>query len=90
MTNFASLGFAPVQGEMKPRRLPGFISWEEHLEAYTVYARKYGNGQSAQRIAERGGFGYKEVTNLLGHEPKTWVDKWDSWEKIQGETNGNS
>ena len=81
MTDFASLGFAPVQGEIKPRRLPGIISWGEHLEAYAVYARKYGSDQSAQRIAERAGFSYSELVEYLGHEPKTWVDKWDSWEK---------
>ena len=29
-------------------------------------------GQSAERIAERGGFGYWEITELLGREPNTW------------------
>lgn len=63
---------APVQG--KPReRAPGTISWREHLEAYASYAAQFGTSQSAERLAERGGFGYEELTNLLGHEPTTWV-----------------
>ena len=50
----------------------GTISWEEHLRAYSAYRAKYGNDQSAERIAERGGFGYDELIRYLGHEPKTW------------------
>jgi hypothetical protein len=50
----------------------GFVSWEEHLEAYAAYARQYGNLQSAERISERSGFGYWEMTELLGREPTTW------------------
>lgn len=65
---------APVQGDWyklggKPN---GTISWEEYLKAYEVYAHKYGRGQTAERLVERGGFGYDEITQLLGHEPKTW------------------
>lgn len=51
---------------------PGWISWEEHERAWLDYARRYGRGQSAERIAERGGFGYWELTQHLGHAPKTW------------------
>ena len=47
------------------------VTWEEHLEAWNAYHRRY-PGQSAERIAERGGFGYWEITQLLGHGPKTW------------------
>ena len=50
----------------------GLITWEEYLEAYAEYAKRYGNEQSAERLEERGGFGYKELIQLLGHEPKTW------------------
>lgn len=66
---------APVQGERGPRRgekPPGTVSWEEHLEAYAPYAARYGVSQSPERMAERGGFGYWEMTDLLGHEPVTW------------------
>jgi hypothetical protein len=65
---------APVQrGYRKPRRSAGSISWAEHLEAFAGYAAQYGNSQSAERLAERGGFSYGEVTDFLGHEPTTWL-----------------
>lgn len=75
---------APVQGEGMwwplpkgdPRaegaRPPGLIEWEEHERAWEAYAKKYGTQQSAERIAERGGFGYNELKYLLGHAPETW------------------
>ena len=65
---------APVQGEHRPHeRAAGTVTWAEHEEAYTAYAARYGTSQSAVRLAERGGFGYREMTDLLGHEPTTWV-----------------
>lgn len=70
---------APVQGEThrasgayQPRG-PGTIAWEERELAWSTYAGRYGRGQSAERIAERGGFGYHELTDLLGREPTTWA-----------------
>lgn len=57
---------APFHGE------PGIIRWWEHVEAWIGYARKYGTEQSAERIMERGGFGYQELVDYLGHEPTTW------------------
>ena len=63
---------APVQGTPK-KRGPGTIAWDEHVLAWSAYAVRYGRDQSAERIAERGGFGYAELTSLLGHEPKTWA-----------------
>ena len=66
---------ALVQGEAtndpkgyKPR---GTVAWVEHVEAWEAYHRQH-DGQSAERIHERGGFGYWEITDLLGHEPTTW------------------
>ena len=47
------------------------MGWSEHLEAWTVYNRRH-RGQSAERIAERGGFSYWEIAELLGREPNTW------------------
>lgn len=65
---------APMQGEYsQPRRAAGTIAWAEHLEAYAAYAAQYGNGQSAERLAERGGFGWNEFVHFTGHEPTTWV-----------------
>ncbi len=37
------------------------IKWEAHLKAYEKYAETYGRSQSAERIAERGGFGDTEL-----------------------------
>ena len=67
---------APVQGNHRlPRgtqgRAPGTISWEEHLEAWRAYAREF-PGQNAERIAERGGFGYGELVEYLKRPPTTW------------------
>lgn len=53
-------------------RGPGTISWEEHERAWCDYARRYGRQQSAERLAERGGFGYGELIDHLGREPETW------------------
>ena len=50
----------------------GTIAWSEHVEAYGHYSAKHGRSQSAERIAERGGFSYRELVSLLGHTPTTW------------------
>ena len=50
----------------------GTISWAEHVEAWTAYSARYGHEQSAERIAERGGFDYYELREYLGREPTTW------------------
>lgn len=67
---------APVQADRASddrRRKPrGTVSWEEHLKAWGVYSRMFGTRQDAERIAKRGGFGYREISNLLGYEPLTW------------------
>ena len=39
----------------------GYITWEAHLRAYAIYSAIYGTGQSAARMAERGGFGEPEL-----------------------------
>jgi len=72
---------APVQGDVNTAtrrrkglavRGPGTISWIEHVRAWRDYAARYGTHQSPERIAERGGFGYDELIDHLGHEPTTW------------------
>lgn len=75
---------APVQGDgawrLHPNHSarrpddhePGTISWEEYLEAYVDYSRRFGKGQSAERLAERGGFSYNELVDHLRRPPKTW------------------
>lgn len=49
----------------------GMVSWAEHCQAWAGYAAQY-SGQSAERIAERGGFSYGELVEFLGREPTTW------------------
>ncbi|GAA2867023.1 hypothetical protein GGQ99_001347 [Aminobacter niigataensis] len=46
---------APVQG------YSAGIPWSLHLRAWDVYAKKYGRSQTAERLAERGGFGTQEL-----------------------------
>lgn len=65
---------APVQG-VWPDHPAGTIAWSEHEQAWLGYRARFpysGLRQDAERIAERGGFGYDEVTTFLGHEPTTW------------------
>jgi hypothetical protein len=69
--------YAPVQGDRKiqpgrPGHDAGKVAWSEHLEAWRDYAKRYGNDQSAERLAERGGFGYLELVEHLGRLPETW------------------
>ncbi|WP_136043312.1 MULTISPECIES: hypothetical protein [unclassified Microbacterium] len=55
----------------------GTISWAEHLAVWEAYARRHGRAQSAERIAERGGFGQGEVQTLLGRTARTFdPDPW--------------
>ena len=63
---------APVQVSLAHQRGHGTIAWDEHLYAWSAYSSRFGSAQSAERIAERGGFGYGELVDLLGHDPETW------------------
>ena len=52
---------------------PGTISWADHLRVYDAYARRFGTGQSADRLAERGGFGVAEIVSLgVSGALKSW------------------
>ena len=55
----------------EPGFVAGSITWEEHEKAWADYGRRY-PGQSAQRMAERGGFSYSELVLYLGRPPETW------------------
>ena len=71
---------APVQGERQllpsfPFRssLPaGTVEWSEHVKAWETYAQHFGRNQDAERMAQRGGFGYVELCAFLGRPPETW------------------
>lgn len=64
----------PVQGERLYRReFPaGTVAWSEHLKAWQWYAKAGHGDQSAERVVERGGFGWTELCCLLGRTPQTW------------------
>ena len=41
------------------------IDWETAEKIYDLYSKLYGTSQSLERIAERGGFGWDEVENII-------------------------
>ena len=65
----------PIQGEGEysnsnwGKRPACAIPWWLAEEAYVRYAKLYGNRQSLERLAERGGFGRQELLNLLRGAP---------------------
>lgn len=64
---------APMQSSGGRHGRPrGSITWAEHEEIYAAYAARNGTRQSAQLLADRGGFGWSECEQLLGREPRTW------------------
>jgi hypothetical protein len=63
----------PVQANKQLGKPAGTLAWWEHVKAWEAYEQRYHTGQSAERIAERGGFCYGELTDFLGHEPETWI-----------------
>jgi hypothetical protein len=68
------------------RRFPiqntGTVPWRFAERAYVSYARRYGTGQSLERLAERGGFGLMEFAylyydNVQGPNPRARdADMW--------------
>lgn len=54
---------APVQGDRDHH--PGSIPWHVHVTIWEAYAAIFGHDQSAERMAERGGFGYREAQLIL-------------------------
>lgn len=64
---------APVQRSPQLGKPSGSVSWTEHAEAWIDYSKRYGTSQSAERIAERGGFSYGELLDHLKREPSTWL-----------------
>ncbi len=62
----------PIQQEMQDRkRLPSLdIPWEVAEVAWKTYETLFGNSQTMERMAERGGFGREEFLALLaGRNP---------------------
>ncbi len=64
---------APVQADkVNPRH--GTIPWLVHLRAWLAYAAAGHGDQSAERIAERGGFSYDECQRWLGQCARAFRD----------------
>lgn len=65
---------APVQGDPRGTggRGRGTIAWSEHMLAWGGYAQRHGRDQSAEQLAERGGFSHGELVHYLGRQPETW------------------
>lgn len=56
----------PIQANFGPdRRAESTIPWWLAEIAYREYSKQYGTKQSLERLAERGGFGRKELMYLL-------------------------
>jgi len=59
----------PIQGDYRRElnEVYGSVPWSVAQVAYDEYHRRY-PGQSMERLAERGGFGYWEMTEYTGSE----------------------
>ena len=56
---------APVQSCRAANKPAGTVPWSLHCKAWEAYAAAGHGGQSAERIAERGGFSYREIQCCL-------------------------
>jgi hypothetical protein len=54
----------PIQRERGAEAHPLLIPWSVAEKAYSVYAARYGRGQSLERLAERGGFAPSEMDDF--------------------------
>lgn len=74
MSDERTAPFQRVHGGITGERIP----WSLHLEAYAGYAKEYpgsARDQSAERMAERGGFGVTELDRYVpGWEKRVTVD----------------
>lgn len=71
----------PVMPEARSAPHPMQIPWSVAELAYSVYAARYGRGQSLERIAERGGFAPSEMDRLL----PGWRTRCDEIERLRAE-----
>lgn len=58
------------------------IPWSLAEEIYRVYSNLYGNEQSLERLAERGGFGWDEITHMTKTYKRRRVGLPSPWRKI--------
>lgn len=56
----------PIQADHgRHKRSAGSVPWSVAEVAYQTYSKLYGSNQSLERLAERGGFGWSELVNLI-------------------------
>jgi len=55
----------PIQADYRHGKEAGEIPWWLAEEAYREYEHRYHNGQTLERLAERGGFSSGELLDLL-------------------------
>jgi hypothetical protein len=68
--------FDPTTKDKKRSKKPaGAVGDLEARIPYDAYVSRYGSEQTFERLHERGGFGYWELTYFLGQEPKTWKER---------------
>lgn len=56
-------------------KVAGTIAWWEHERAWLAYRAQHWGHQSADETAQRGGFEWYELVDLLGREPETWEER---------------
>lgn len=64
-----------VRDKLFPMQDGPDVSWEVGALFYLIYSSRYGTEQSIEGIAERGGFGYKEI-ELLVNEAYDRINKF--------------
>ena len=69
----------PIQKQRDAKPHPMLIPWSVAELAYSVYAGRYGTGQSLERLAERGGFGPGEMDMFL----PDWRERCDELTKLR-------
>lgn len=71
----------PIQSERGAKPHPLRIPWSVAELAYSVYASRYGRGQSLERLAERGGFGPGEMDEFV----PDWRERCDENARLRAE-----
>lgn len=69
------IGEGLKNGYRKEDTPDGLITWEEHWEAWFAYHEAYPRGATAEETANSGGFTFNELSQWLGHAPKSWIPR---------------
>ena len=75
--------WAPVQGEPKLKLPAGRIPWAVHELAWRAYAAAVPASQSAERMAERGGFGWAEIIACIRGDYNALLHGSTIWDELR-------